>query len=73
MKSERDLDVFLEEEHTVNISNFIKKAYELREKLQKYIRYPFRPVNHKEDHYLEYDCYPRHAVKMYEGKRKLEE
>lgn len=27
MKSDRDLDIFLEEEHTVNISAFIKKAY----------------------------------------------
>lgn len=73
MKSEKDLNIFLEEEHTVNISAFIKKAYELREKLHKNIRHPFRPLNAKEDHYVEYDCFPKHAVKMYEGKRRLEE
>lgn len=73
MKSERDLDTFLDEQHTVNISNFIKKAYELKDKLHKHIRYPFRPVNFNEDGYLQFDCYPKHAVKMYEGKRKLEE
>lgn len=73
MKSEKDLDLFLDEEHTVNISLFIKKAYELREKLRKYVRYPFRAVNPREDHYVEYNCFPKHAVKMYEGKRKLEE
>jgi hypothetical protein len=47
MKSEKDLDIFLDEEHTVNISNFIKKTYELKDKLQKSVRYPFRAVNFK--------------------------
>lgn len=45
MRSEKELDAFLDEEHTVNMSIFIKKSYDLKEKYSKKIYYPFRNVN----------------------------